>query len=189
MRLRHAGHADRRPRKRAAFAAAPAPPPASTAGDVPAGRTRFSESFVVERAAEDGWRALADFALVAACQPGAQLIEHDGRHVKGRLAVKLGPMRAVFSGSAGVELDRSSLSGRIRGAGTDGASGSRAKANAAFRVFPEASRAASRVSIAVDYNLQGPLAQFSRSALAHDLGRRLVGEFAASLNARLQGKT
>jgi carbon-monoxide dehydrogenase small subunit len=31
------------------------------------------------------------------------------------------------------------------------------------------------------------LAQFSRSGIAQELGRRLVGEFAANLNARLAG--
>ena len=35
--------------------------------------------------------------------------------------------------------------------------------------------------------MQGPLAQFSRSGLAQDLGRRILGSFAANLNARLTG--
>jgi aerobic carbon-monoxide dehydrogenase small subunit len=46
----------------------------------------------------------------------------------------------------------------------------------------------SLVSLAVEYNLQGPLAQFSRSGLAQDLGRRLVTEFSANLNNRLDGR-
>jgi carbon-monoxide dehydrogenase small subunit len=43
------------------------------------------------------------------------------------------------------------------------------------------------VSISVEYSLQGALAQFSRSSLAQDLGRRLVAEFSANLNAKLTG--
>jgi aerobic carbon-monoxide dehydrogenase small subunit len=39
----------------------------------------------------------------------------------------------------------------------------------------------------VEYGLQGALAQFSRSSLAQDLGRRLVAGFAASLNAKSGG--
>ena len=35
--------------------------------------------------------------------------------------------------------------------------------------------------------LQGTLAQFSRTSLAQDLGRRLVAEFAERLNSRLAG--
>jgi carbon-monoxide dehydrogenase small subunit len=38
----------------------------------------------------------------------------------------------------------------------------------------------------VEYTLQGMLAQFSRTALVQDLGRRLVGEFAENLNRRFQ---
>jgi carbon-monoxide dehydrogenase small subunit len=38
----------------------------------------------------------------------------------------------------------------------------------------------------VEYTLQGMLAQFSRTALVRDLGRRLVGEFADNLNRRFE---
>jgi carbon-monoxide dehydrogenase small subunit len=152
-------------------------------GAVREGWTHFAESFVIHREPQQVWRILSDFALVASCIPGAQLTEHDASQVKGRMTVKLGPIRAAFSGSASVELDDATLSGRIRGAGSDSGSGSRTRASATYRVDPDP--AGSRVSLAVDYNLQGSLAQFSRSGLAQDLGRRLVAEFAANLNASL----
>ena len=41
--------------------------------------------------------------------------------------------------------------------------------------------------VVVEYSLQGTLAQFSRSGLAQELGRRLVADFAANLNARMAG--
>jgi carbon-monoxide dehydrogenase small subunit len=41
------------------------------------------------------------------------------------------------------------------------------------------------VSLVIEYNVQGMLAQFSRPALVQDLGRRLVREFAANLNRRM----
>jgi carbon-monoxide dehydrogenase small subunit len=44
-----------------------------------------------------------------------------------------------------------------------------------------------RVALTVEYHLQGALAQFSRSSLAQELGRRLVAEFATNLNARFGG--
>jgi carbon-monoxide dehydrogenase small subunit len=37
----------------------------------------------------------------------------------------------------------------------------------------------------VEYDLQGPLAQFSRSGLARDFAGRVVAEFAANLNRAL----
>jgi carbon-monoxide dehydrogenase small subunit len=155
----------------------------SAEGAVREGWTHFAESFVIHREPQEVWRILSDFGLVASCMPGAELTEHDSSHVKGRMTVKLGPIRAEFSGSASVELDDTALSGRIRGAGSDSGSGSRTRANATYRVDPDP--AGSRVSLSVDYNLQGSLAQFSRSGLAQDLGRRLVAEFASNLNASL----
>jgi carbon-monoxide dehydrogenase small subunit len=102
------------------------------------------------------------------------------------MRVRLGPIRATFAGSASVELDEATSSGRIRGGGAESGSGSRTRAEASFRIQPDS--AGSRVSLVVDYNLQGPLAQFSRSGLAQDLGRRLVAEFASNLNASASGQ-
>ncbi|MGH7014774.1 MAG: hypothetical protein ACREEL_11585 [Stellaceae bacterium] len=51
--------------------------------------------------------------------------------------------------------------------------------------MPENSGADTRVIAVVEYNLQGTLAQFSRSSLAQELGRALVAQFAANLNARI----
>jgi carbon-monoxide dehydrogenase small subunit len=151
------------------------------------GWTRFAENFVIADDPATVWKMLADFPLVASCLPGAELTEHTDRHIKGSMIVKLGPMRAAFAGSANVELDDGSRSARIRGAGSDSGSGSRTKANATYKVEPNPSGAGSLVSLAVEYNLQGPLAQFSRSGLAQDLGRRLTKEFSANLNGRLRG--
>jgi carbon-monoxide dehydrogenase small subunit len=45
-----------------------------------------------------------------------------------------------------------------------------------------------RVNLSVEYSLQGALAQFSRSGIVQDLGRRLVADFAAKLNAAPRGE-
>ena len=131
------------------------------------------------------WQALADFPKVAACLPGAELTEHDQRSVKGRLRVKLGPMAASFAGSATVQRDDAAMTGLAKGAGTDGTSRSRTRGELAYRLAPEAGGRQTRVSITVDYDLQGSLAQFSRSGLARDFAARVVAEFAANLNRAL----
>ncbi len=150
------------------------------------GWTRFEENFVIRRTPAEVWEVLKDFPTIAAALPGAELIEHDDAHVKGRMKVKLGPIAASFAGSAQVERDDKALIGMVRGAGSDSGSGSRTKAEARYQVTPHGDGEA-KVTLTVEYNLQGPLAQFSRSGLAQDLGRRIVGEFAANLNARLGG--
>src|ERR1700741_4607373 len=71
--------------------------------------------------------------------------------------------------------------GRVRG------TGSRTKAEVIYRLQPESDGRQTRVILSVEYSLQGALAQFSRSGIAQDLGRRLVAVFAANLNACLTG--
>jgi aerobic carbon-monoxide dehydrogenase small subunit len=151
------------------------------------GWNRFEESFVVLRPPAEAWRAFADLPAVAACLPGASLTEHDTQTAKGKMTVKLGPIVAGFAGSAAIERDDATMTGTIRGAGADGGTGSRTRGEVTYRLAPESGGASTRVFVVVEYSLQGALAQFSRSSIAQDLGRRLVAEFAANLNARLAG--
>jgi carbon-monoxide dehydrogenase small subunit len=150
------------------------------------GWTRFEESFVVVKPPAVVWDVFADVPAVAACLPGAELTDHDRHSAKGKMTVKLGPILAAFAGSAVIERDDQALRGVIRGAGSDRGTGSRTKGDVVYRLAPEGD-GQTRVSIIVEYSLQGALAQFSRSSLAQDLGRRLVADFAANLNARLTG--
>ncbi|HWP25285.1 MAG TPA: 2Fe-2S iron-sulfur cluster-binding protein [Xanthobacteraceae bacterium] len=152
--------------------------------EVRTGWTRFEESFVINKPLTTVWATFADVPTLAACLPGAELTEHDAQSVRGRMRIRLGPISAAFSGSALIERDEEAMRGVIRGAGSDRGTGSRTKGEVHYRLAPERENA-TRVAIVVQYSLQGALAQFSRSQLAQDLGRRLVAEFAANLNARL----
>ena len=134
------------------------------------------------------WTIFADIPAVAACLPGAALTEYDAHAVKGKMSVKLGPISASFAGSAVIERDDAALRGVIRGAGSDRGTGSRTKGEVTYRLEPEGNGQQTRVLLSVEYSLQGALAQFSRSGIAQDLGRRLVADFAANLNARLAGE-
>jgi carbon-monoxide dehydrogenase small subunit len=151
------------------------------------GWTRFEESFVIIKPPATVWEVFSDIPAVAACLSGAEVTEHDEQTARGRMTVKLGPILASFSGSAVIERDDRSLRGVIRGAGSDKGTGSRTKGDIVYRLAPEGAGQQTRVFLTVEYNLQGALAQFSRSSLAQELGRRLVTDFAANLNAHLGG--
>jgi carbon-monoxide dehydrogenase small subunit len=171
-------------------AEAEAPPiavPAPAPEEARTGWTRFDESFVVARSPATVWAIFADIPAVVACLDGAELTEHDANTAKGKMTIKLGPIQAGFSGSAVIERDDRALRGIIRGAGSDKDTGSRTKGEIVYRLTPEADGQQTRVSVTVEYSLQGALAQFSRSGLVLELGRRLVSDFAAKLNARLAG--
>lgn len=150
------------------------------------GWTLFEDNFVIRRPASEVWEVLGNLPMIVSCLPGAELIKHDGPQAQGRMTVRLGPINAAFSGSAVIARDDAAMSGSVRGAGSDEGSRSRTKAFATYRVTPNAGGTDAVVILRVEYNLQGPLAQFSRSNIAQELGRRLIGEFASNLNERLQ---
>ena len=152
------------------------------------GWTRFEEAFVIRQPPAAVWTAFADIPAVAACLPGTTVDEHDAEAVKGKMSVKLGPIWASFAGSAVIERDEAALVGVIRGAGRDRGTGSRTKGEVTYRLAPEDDGRQTRVLLAVEYSLQGALAQFARSGIARDLARRLVADFAANLNGRLAGE-
>jgi aerobic carbon-monoxide dehydrogenase small subunit len=158
-----------------------------TACELRPGWTRFEQSFLVEEPPEAVWAVFGDVARVAACLPGAELSESDGRAVKGRLAVRLGPITANFVGSAVIARDDAALSGTISGAGSDAGSSSRTMGEVTYRLRPADGGNATRVVVTADYRLQGMLAQFSRSELAQELGRRIISDFAANLDRSLKG--
>jgi len=152
------------------------------------GWTRFEEIFVIRKPPRTVWNTFADIPAIAACLPGATLAEYDAHAVKGKIAVKLGPIWAAFAGSAFIEREDAALLGVIRGAGRDRGTGSRTKGEVTYRLEPEDDGRQTRVLLSVEYSLQGALAQFSRSGIAQDLGRRLVADFASNLNGRLAGE-
>jgi aerobic carbon-monoxide dehydrogenase small subunit len=160
------------------------PPAAAREGKPRDGRTHVEESFVVMAPPAAAWAALADFPAVAQCLPGAELIEHTADSARGRLKVKIGPIAASFAGSATVRRDERSLTAEIKGAGSDSLSHTRTRGDLTYRLIAQDTDR-TRVEVALDYDLQGPLAQFARSNLARDLAARLMAEFAANLNARL----
>ena len=162
--------------------------PALAPAETRQGWSHFEEAFVISRPPAMVWNAFADIPGVAACLPGAALTEYDAHAVKGKMSVKLGPISAAFAGSAVIERDDAALRGVIRGAGSDRGTGSRTKGEVTYHLSPEDDGQQTRVVLSVEYSLQGALAQFSRSGIAQDLGRRLVADFAANLNARLTGK-
>jgi aerobic carbon-monoxide dehydrogenase small subunit len=150
------------------------------------GGSRFEETFIVSQAPGLVWETFGDVVFVASCLPGAEILEHDATSVKGRMTARMGPIAASFSGAATIQRDEDHKVGRIIGAGNDKRSGTRTRGEVGYRLEP-ADDGATRVLVCVDYSLQGPLAQFSRSSLVQELGRSLIAEFARNLNARLAG--
>lgn len=168
--------------------AAPATPRAATAEPAPAraaGKGNHIEGgFQVPFPADQVWAFMVDLPAVAACLPGAAIQEHDGDRVKGRIAIKFGPMAAAFNGAARLERDDANRRAVLRGAGQDTLSQSRATGDIAYQVRA-LEGGQTRVDVDLQYTLQGPLAQFSRSGLVQDFVRRMIADFGKNVGARL----
>ena len=150
------------------------------------GWSHIEDSFIVDFPAQQVWDFMGDVEALASCLPGAEVLESDGRSVKGQIAIKFGPIAAAFNGSAVLERDDAGRSGLLRGAGTDSISQSRAKGDVGYRVVA-IDETRTRVDITLDHMLQGALAQFSRSGLVRDFVTRMIADFGRNLAARMDG--
>lgn len=157
--------------------AAPAPP----------GWSRVADRFVVPRPCAEVWELFDDTLRMARCLPGVDLSTEDGRHLKSKIRIAFGPMKVDFDGTATLERNDADRTGLLVGEGSDARGGSRAKGRVSYRLAAEPDGMATRVDITLDYQLLGPLAQFSRSGLVQDFTRRLIAEFARNLSAQLSG--
>lgn len=125
---------------------------------------------------------------VAQCLPGLRLTEPPhGQHLKILMQVRLGPILAEFDGAADVLQEPATQSGRIQGHAVDRRSGTRAVGDIRFRLIAQDSGKATLIALDLGYSLAGPLAQFSRGAIAKDIARKLTEAFAQNLRATLSG--
>lgn len=140
----------------------------------------FENEFTVPAAPDAAWDALMDMDRVAACMPGATLMEsHDDRLV-GRLQVKVGPIKMSYRGSARF-LEKDQSAGRVvvtakgreeRGAGTAGM-----KVTASLTPTDSGE---TKVRVRTDLDVSGKPAQFGRGVMA-EVGTAIVAEFAERL--------
>lgn len=151
------------------------------------GWTAIDDSFVVPFPLQRVWALMGDLPQVAACLPGAELLEHDEEKVRGRVVVSFGPMSASFTGAARLQRDESAHRAVMRGAGQDNISRSRASGDVTYALSEEAGGAQTRLTVRLEYMLQGPLAQFSRSGLVKDFARRMIADFGERVCAQLGG--
>lgn len=146
----------------------------------------LKQQFTVGQPRARVWEAFKDLDTVVGCLPGAGLTEPPSDdHVKGKMTVKLGPVKANFLGEADIERDEATHTGYIKGSGIDKNQGSRAKGNVTYTLKEAEGGAATTVLVEVDYTLSGALAQFSRGGIVEAVAGKLTEAFAENLEAEL----
>ena len=104
----------------------PRSPAATPAGRKEGRGSQIDGGFTVPFPAAEVWAFMVDLPALASCLPGASIEEHEGDRVKGKIAIKFGPMSAAFNGAARLERDDAAMQAVFRGAGQDSLSQSRA---------------------------------------------------------------
>ena len=147
----------------------------------------FEQSFVVNHPLDEVWTLFADTAAVASCLPGATLTgDASASNITGKMRVKVGPIAAEFHGRARIDRYPTTRSGTIEGRGRDQRNNSTTRGAIRYRLVPQGERA-TKVDLNVAYRLTGPLAQFGRSDLLHDIASRIIATFAHNVETRLSG--
>lgn len=145
--------------------------------------------FIVRQQPADTWRILSRTEQVASCLPGFEMLSLEGDRVSGRLHLAFGSIRAAFLVRGQIERNDELACGSVSGLGEDERSRTRAHGRLRYEVSAvEGDDFASRVAVSLRFVLQGPLAHFARGSLVREFTSRLVGAFAANLDALASGR-
>jgi aerobic carbon-monoxide dehydrogenase small subunit len=134
------------------------------------------------------WDAISDPYLVAACVPGARLIEVAGDRLRGEVRASLGPIDTLFSGEGHISFDNAVRRAEVVGDGRDSRTGTRLSARAVIRL-EELDAATTGMMVTVDYTLRGSLAQFTREGVVQEFAAAIAATFVENLEARLSGRS
>jgi carbon monoxide dehydrogenase subunit G len=150
---------------------------------------QIKQVFTVNHPRAVVWARFQDLPQVAECLPGASLAGPvSATHAAGRMTVKLGPVRADFTGAVEIDADEASYTGKIAGTGMDKSHGSRAKGDVVYTLEETANGAATKVAVVVDYTLAGSLAQFARGGIVDAVADQICREFATNLEGQLNAE-
>ena len=145
---------------------------------------QINDSFVINAPQEKVWDLLFDIPRLAKCVPGIGSVEVvDEKTYRGRLVVKVGPIRSEFTGT--VMLTEISAPECIVGTveGDDKASASMVKAG--FSGTLKAVENGTEAAFIIDVNLRGRLAQFGGPVITAT-AKKMISEFARNLRAQLE---
>ncbi|HWD04377.1 MAG TPA: SRPBCC family protein [Amycolatopsis sp.] len=145
----------------------------------------IENSFDVAADADEVFAFLQDAHNVAACFPGAELVEDLGADAyRGKVKIKVGPVTAAYQGVAKiVEKDATARVAVLEADGKDTRGAGTAKAKATMRVTPAGEGA--HVALETDLTISGKLAQFGRGIMS-DVSGRMVGELASRVRQRIE---
>jgi uncharacterized protein len=140
--------------------------------------------FEVAEPVEKVWNFFGDIPQVAACLPGAELTENLGEErYKGKVAVRMGPVRLQFAGTADItERDEDAKRLVVHASGAD--EKGRGQASMVVTAMLARSGRGTKVDVTQDLQLSGAAAQYGRGMIS-DVTAVLMRDFSANLQDRI----
>jgi uncharacterized protein len=144
-----------------------------------------TNDFEVAQPVEKVWEFFGDIPQVATCLPGAELTEDlGGEKYKGRVAIRMGPVRLQFAGTAEIaERDDAAKRLVLNAAGAE--EKGRGQASMVVTATLARSGRGTKVSVAQDIQLSGAAAQYGRGMIS-DVSSVLMRDFATTMQDRIE---
>jgi carbon monoxide dehydrogenase subunit G len=145
----------------------------------------IKNEFEVAEPVEKVWQFFDNIPQVAACLPGAELTEDLGDDkYKGKVAVRMGPVRLQFAGTADItERDEAARRLVVHASGAD----EKGRGQASMVVTATLTRAprGTKVGVTQDLQLSGAAAQYGRGMIG-DVTAVLMRDFSANMQDRIE---
>jgi carbon monoxide dehydrogenase subunit G len=144
----------------------------------------ISNDFEVAQPVERVWKFFDDIPQVAACLPGTQLTDElGGDKYLGKVAIRMGPVKLQFSGTAHIkERDDAAKRIVVDAAGAD--EGGRGQAAALLTASLSPTRTGTKVTATIDLQISGAAAQYGRGMVS-DVTAVLMRDFGANMQQRI----
>ena len=145
----------------------------------------INNEFEVAQPVDKVWRFFDNIPQVAACLPRAELTKELGDDkYEGRVAIRMGPVRMQFTGTADiVERDNAKKHIVVNAAGAD--EKGRGQAAMVVGATLSAKGHATRVAVTQDLQLSGAAAQYGRGMIS-DVSAILMRDFSANMRSRIE---
>ena len=144
----------------------------------------IKNDFEVAAPVDKVWRFFEDIPQVAACLPGTELTDNLGDDkYKGRVAVRMGPVRLQFAGEADI-TERNEAAKRVVVNATGAEEKGRGQASMVVTAVLAQAGRGTKVSVSQDLQLSGAAAQYGRGMIS-DVSAVLMRDFSVNLANRI----
>jgi carbon monoxide dehydrogenase subunit G len=147
---------------------------------------KLENEFTVDAPVDEAWNVMLNLERVTPCLPGAALTEQEGDEYRGKMTVRLGPVKQEYNGTVKIEdTDEESHRAVLKADGKDARGQGTASATITSTLNEE--NGSTRVKVETDMQLTGRAAQFGRG-VQQDVARKLLNEFAECLEKEILGQ-